>query len=114
MVRRLPRVAPEVTCMSWFVYVIRVAVDEPRHERQAEVRDHVMKVLQENEVGCRPYFTPIHLQPFYRQMFGFKEGDFPVTEFAGRTSIAIPFHNNLTAEEVDYVAQVLKEGLRTA
>ncbi|MEX0975261.1 MAG: hypothetical protein WD024_07950 [Bacillota bacterium] len=34
-------------------------------------------------------------------MFGFKEGDFPVTEKAGRTSIAIPLHNNLTPEEVE-------------
>ena len=110
----LPRIAPEVTRMSWFVYVIRVGVDEPDHRRQAQIRDHVMKVLQDNEVGCRPYFTPIHLQPFYRQMFGFKEGDFPVTEFAGRTSIAIPFHNNLTREEVEYVAEVLEEALRRA
>lgn len=110
----LPRVAPEVTNMSWFVYVIRVGVDEPNHQRQMEIRDHVMRILTENGVGCRPYFTPIHLQPFYRQMFGFKEGDFPVTEFAGRTSIAIPFHNNIIREEVEYVAQVLEEALRTA
>lgn len=110
----LPFIAPEVTSMSWFVYVVRVGTEEPRPERQSEVRNHVMEVLQKNEVGCRPYFTPIHLQPFYRDMFGFKEGDFPVTEKAGRTSIAIPFHNNLTREEVEYVAQVLEEGLRTA
>jgi len=110
----LPKVAPEVTRMSWFVYVIRVAVDEPDPRRQAQVRDHVMKVLQNNQIGCRPYFTPIHLQPFYREMFGYKEGDFPVTELAGRTSIAIPFHNHLTREEVEYVAEVIEEGLRTA
>ncbi|MDI6639176.1 MAG: hypothetical protein QME82_09795 [Bacillota bacterium] len=42
---------------------------------------------------------------------GFKEGDFPVTEFAGRTSIAIRFHNLLTAEEIDYVADVLERAL---
>ena len=108
----LPRIAPEVTRMSWFVYVVRVGTEEPRPERQSEIRNHVMEVLQKNEVGCRPYFTPIHLQPFYRDMFGFKEGDFPITEKAGRTSIAVPFHNNLTPEEVEYVAQVLEEGLR--
>ena len=65
-------------------------------------------------VGCRPHFTPIHLQPFYRAEFGFKEGDFPVTEFAGRTSIAIPFHNHLTAEEIGYVADVLERALPEA
>ncbi|NLG79338.1 MAG: hypothetical protein GX492_05900 [Firmicutes bacterium] len=87
-------------------YVIRVGVDEPTPERQSAVRDHVMRRFQEAGIGCRPYFTPIHLQPFYRAEFGFKEGDFPVTELAGRTSIAIPFHNHLTAEEIDYVAGV--------
>ena len=43
--------------------------------------------------------------------FGFEAGDSPVTEFAGRTSIAIPFHNHLTAEEIDYVARVLERAL---
>ncbi|MBE3575645.1 MAG: DegT/DnrJ/EryC1/StrS family aminotransferase [Firmicutes bacterium] len=111
---RLPYVAPEVTRMSWFVYVIRVGVDEPTPERQEAVRDHVMQRFQEAGIGCRPYFTPIHLQPFYRRLFGYKEGDFPVTEAAGRTSIAIPFHNHLTEAEVDYVATVLEQALAEA
>ncbi|NPV70693.1 MAG: DegT/DnrJ/EryC1/StrS family aminotransferase [Firmicutes bacterium] len=111
---RLPYIASEVTRMSWFVYVIRVGLEEKEPARQEAVRDHVMKVLIDNEIGCRPYFTPIHLQPFYREMFGFKEGDFPITELAGRTSIAIPFHNNLTEAEIEYVAGALEEGLRTA
>ena len=33
----------------------------------------------------------IHMQLFYREMFGFKEGGFPVTENAGRTSVAYRF-----------------------
>lgn len=108
---RLPYVAPEVTRMSWFVYVIRVGVDEPTPARQAAVRHRVMERLQEAGIGCRPYFTPIHLQPFYRSQFGYREGDFPVTEAFGRTSIAIPFYNNLTAAEVDYVTSTLAEAL---
>lgn len=52
-------------------------------------------------MGCCPDFTPIYLGPFCRAEFGFKEGDFSVTEFAdfaepaGHTSIAIPFQNDL-------------------
>lgn len=108
----LPYTRREVTRMSWFVYVIRVGVDEPNPARQAQIREHVMKTLIDNGIGCRPYFTPIHLQSFYTEQFGFKEGDFPNTEFAGRTSIAIPFHSNLSKEEVEYVGEVLEEGLR--
>ncbi|MBC7076927.1 MAG: DegT/DnrJ/EryC1/StrS family aminotransferase [Synergistales bacterium] len=100
---RIPHVAPEVTRMSWFVYVIRV--------EEGVDRDAVMDYLIKNGVQCRPYFTPIHLQPFYRALFGYKEGDFPVTERLGRSSIAIPFHNNLTREEIEYVAQKLEEAV---
>jgi perosamine synthetase len=110
----LPNIAPEVTKMSWFVYVIRVGVDEPTWERQSKVRDHVMKRFEEAGIGCRPYFTPIHLQPFYRNELGLREGMFPVTEHAGRTSIAIPFHNHITEEEVEYVARVLEKALDEA
>ena len=67
--------------------------------------------------GCQGAHSP---QPFCTTEFGFKEGQFPVTELAesahparlaGRTSIAIPFHNHLTAEEIDYVADVLERAL---
>lgn len=51
------------------------------------------------------------LQPFYRKMFGYKEGDFPVTgDVTGRT-IALPFFNNLKEEQIDYVVEKLKEGI---
>jgi len=108
---RLPHIAQEVTRMSWFVYVIRVGWDEETPKMQSKVRDHVMARLGEADIGCRPYFTPIHLQPFYREMFGYQEGDFPVTEELGRTSIAIPFYNNLTEDEIDYVGQVIERAL---
>ena len=108
---RLPCIAPETTRMSWFVYVVRVGSDERSPERQAALRDRVMRSLQAAEIGCRPYFTPIHLQPFYRELFGYGKGDFPVTEAAGRTSIALPFHNHLREEEIEYVAQVLEKAL---
>ena len=38
-----------------------------------------------------------------------KEGDYPVTEEAGRTSIAVPFHNRAAADKADYVAETLEK-----
>ena len=100
-----PYVDPRVK-MSWFVYVVRL---DPEVER-----DRVMELMGERGVQCRPYFTPIHLQPFYREMFGFKEGDFPVTERVGRSTLAIPFHNNLSREEMDYAVSSLADCIRMA
>lgn len=90
-------------CISWFVYVIQLS--------EFINRDKVMNYLEEHGVGCRPYFSPIHLQPFYREMFGYREGDYPVTEKVSRSTIALPFYNTLTEEEMDYVVQTLADAI---
>jgi len=100
---QVPFIASYVSRMSWFVYVIRL-------ERGID-RNRVIKYMNEEGVQCKPYFTPIHLQPFYRKMFGYKEGDFLVTEAVTARTIALPFFNNLQEEQIDYVVGKLKEGL---
>ena len=52
-----PYIAPTTTRMSWFVYVVRIGAPASR--------DDVMRRLAEQGIPSRPYFTPIHLQPFY-------------------------------------------------
>ena len=98
-----PYVALGVT-MSWFVYVVRL---DSRFS--ALDRAQVMKGLQNEGIGCRDYFQPIHLQPFYRELLKTREGDFPVTESIARRTIALPFYNRLTYDEVRHVAEVLGE-----
>jgi perosamine synthetase len=44
-------------------------------------------------------------------MFGYKRGDFPVAEEISDKTIALPFYNNLTEKEIDYVVKNLKECL---
>jgi perosamine synthetase len=100
---QVPYIAPYVSRMSWFVYVVRL-------ERGID-RNKVIKYLNEEGVQCKPYFTPIHLQPFYRKIFGYKKGDFPVTEDVTGRTIALPFFNNLKKEQIDYVVEKLKEGI---
>ena len=95
----LPQVAASTTRMSWFVFVVRLAPDIDR--------DAVMARLQFDGVPSRPYFSPIHLQPFYREQFGYTEGDFPHTEEAGRSALALPFHTSLTDDDLDFVVDRL-------
>jgi len=99
----IPYVAPETTRMSWFVYVVRLAPEINRNR--------VMAGLEEQGVPSRPYFTPIHLQKFYRQRFGYREGDFPVTEAVARSTLALPFSSVMTEEQVDYVCGALKAAI---
>ena len=96
----LPYVAPTTSRSSWFVYVIRLA---------AEIdRDRMIAGLEECGVPARPYFTPIHLQPLYRERFGYREGDLPITEAVARSTLALPFSGVMTEEQVDYVCETLQ------
>jgi perosamine synthetase len=97
----LPTVAPE-TEMSWFVYVVRLS----DHYGQKE-RDRLITGLRRHDVGASNYFPPIHLQPFYRSRFGFKPGDFPVTESVSSRTVALPFFNRLDPTQIELVCLTL-------
>ncbi len=97
-----PYIVQTTTRMSWFVYVIRCA-NNP-------LRNYLIKYLEEHGVPSRPYFTPIHLQLFYQEKFGWKRGDLPHTEKAGDTFLAIPFSGVMREEEVDDVCEQLRAG----
>jgi len=93
--------------MSWFVYVVRLSEAFSRTDR-----DRVMSGLREAGIECRDYFSPIHLQPFYRESLGTKEGDFPITESVAARTIALPFYNRLEKRQVEYVVDVLADVVR--
>jgi perosamine synthetase len=74
-------------------------------------RDAVMARMHEQGIACRPYFTPIHLQPFYVDRFGYRVGDMPVTEAVARSTLALPFHNHLDEATIERVAGGLRRAI---
>lgn len=98
-----PHIVETTTRMSWFVYVV--------HLEESVDRTALMAHLKAQGVPSRPYFTPIHLQPFYRETYGWQPGDLPHTERAGETFLALPFSSVMTGAQVDYVCDKLREGL---
>ncbi|MFC1870785.1 DegT/DnrJ/EryC1/StrS family aminotransferase [Chloroflexota bacterium] len=100
---KIPYSSPDVK-RSWFVYVV---VLEDKHSKKN--RDKILKELKTRGIGCRNYFEPIHLQRFYKKMFGYKKGDFPTTEHISERTIALPFYNSLSEPEVNFVVQTFKE-----
>jgi perosamine synthetase len=102
---RIPYQVPDKR-MSWFVYVVRLTEDYTR-----KGRDRVLDWLRARGIECSNYFRPIHLQPFYRQELGSRRGDFPVAESVGDRTIALPFHGLLTRQQIERVADTLKNAL---
>jgi perosamine synthetase len=90
--------------VSWFAFVIRLAAGFKRLDR-----DGVVEALTAAGVGCRAYFPPIHLQPLYE---GFRTA-LPVTEDISARTLALPFFNSLTREQVAVVCQELIAAIRS-
>jgi perosamine synthetase len=104
----LPTPAPN-TVLSWFVYVVQLHTGFSQNQR-----DQVLDALRAEGIGCNRYFTPIHLQPFYREQFGYRPGDFPVTEAVSARTIALPFFNRLTDGQVTIVCDALARAIERA
>lgn len=98
----MPTIDPDVV-MSWFVFVVRLSTGFTSEER-----DRLIRSMRNHDVGAADYFPCIHLQPFYRERFGFQPGAFPIAESVSQRTIALPFHNRLTEREIDLVAQTLE------
>jgi len=91
---------------SWFVYVVKLAKQFTRKDR-----DRIMRKLEARGIACSTYFIPIHLQPYYRKTFGYKRGDFPVSESVSDRSIALPFYSNLRKMDINYITDSIKKVL---
>lgn len=101
---RPPVVRPNVR-MSWFVYTITLS--------EGLSRDAVMQAMMREGIPTRGYFAPVHLQGYIRELFGTYEGMLPVTESVSRRTMALPFHSNLSYDEVDEVVEVLSKCVRS-
>ncbi len=74
-----------------------------------ERRDALKIFLEKNGVGSSIHYPiPIHLQKAAKR-FGGKAGDFPVTETNAGQMLSLPVHQDLNDEDIDYVADKVKE-----
>jgi len=93
----------EDTAMSWFVFVVRLSTTYTQDDR-----DRIIKSMRNHDVGAGDYFPCIHLQPFYREQFGFRPGMFPIAESVSQRTIALPFYNDLSPEDAEHVCATLE------
>jgi perosamine synthetase len=82
--------------LCWFVYVIRL-----------KNRDAIMEKLTEQGIGCARYFAPLHRQPLFAP-YANPRDHLKITEQVADQTLALPFFNNLTSEQIHEVCCALK------
>ena len=88
---------------SWFVYVVLLPDNE--------TRERVIATFEREGIGFNRYLPSIHLQPYMRERYGFREGMCPVSEDVSSRSLALPFFTGIDAAAQARVAEVLAAAL---
>ncbi len=88
---------------SWFAFVVRLD-DQYTHVE----RDRVIAGMSRHDIGVAAYFPCIHLQPYYRQRFGYDKGTLPIAESVSQRCIALPFYNRMDETQVELVVHTLR------
>lgn len=102
----LPAIALPRRRISWFVYVLRLS-----QRFTASHRDHIVREMASRGIACGRYFAPIHLQPAYRSQ-PHRCMTLAQTESIAPRTLALPFFNKISVEQIEDVCQTLSELLR--
>ena len=70
--------------------------------------EEAMRRIEEQRIGTRPFFWPMHEQPVFRKMGLFDNEKYPVAERMARRGFYIPSGLALTDAQIDRVAATLK------
>lgn len=98
----LPHLALPRRTISWFVYVVRL----PEHAN----RDRVQAALAARGIATGRYFSPIHLQPAWRNHPS-AIAALPLTESIARRTLALPFFNRISVDQQQVVSDALAEAV---
>ena len=95
---------PDNVYSSFHLAVIRL------HEKSSLHHLKIFTKLRDSGIGVQLHYLPVHLHPYYRKL-GFKEGDFPESEFYSSNAFSIPLFEDLTKAVQQKIINSLEKAL---
>lgn len=94
---RIPRIE-QGTQSAWHLYIINLVL-----EKMKKTRRQVFEELSAENIGVQVHYIPLHLNPYYRETYGYKRGDFPVAEEFYDTALTLPLYPGLSEEDFERI-----------
>jgi dTDP-4-amino-4,6-dideoxygalactose transaminase/lipopolysaccharide/colanic/teichoic acid biosynthesis glycosyltransferase len=83
---------------AWHIYALRLRLD-----RFGIDRNRFIEELTAQKIGSSVHFIPVHLQPYYREKYGYKPEDFPIAYREYQRMISLPIYPRMSDEDIDDV-----------
>jgi dTDP-4-amino-4,6-dideoxygalactose transaminase len=87
---------------AWHIYLLRLNLDVWNVDRAQFIDE-----LRELNIGSSVHFIPVHLQPFYREKYGYRPDDFPVANREFMRIVSLPLSPALTDADVEDVIEAV-------
>lgn len=74
----------------------------------AEIQPKLQAYLSDHGIPTRITYEPTHLTQYYRTEWGWEEGDLPVTEEMSNRILTLPFHLDLTEDDLERISRTAR------
>jgi dTDP-4-amino-4,6-dideoxygalactose transaminase len=91
---------------AWHLYVLRLNL-----AALTKTRRKIFDELRAHGVGVQVHYIPLHLQPYYRDCYGHRRGDFPVAEAYYDSCITLPLFPAMSDGDVLTVIDRVREAV---
>jgi dTDP-4-amino-4,6-dideoxygalactose transaminase len=89
---------PPYSTHAWHLYMLRLHLGRLSIDRAAFVER-----LRERNIGVSVHFIPLHVHPYYRELYRYVPEDFPVAHLEYMKEISLPIYSRMSDEDVDSV-----------
>ncbi len=89
--------------ISWHLYTVLIDF-----KALGKTRTAVMAELRSKGIGTQVLYIPVHLQPYYRQTYGYGHAKCPVAEHFYRQALSLPLFPSMVANEADNVIRACR------
>jgi len=100
-----PAVRSEVN-PAWHLYPVRLDLAKLSAER-----GQIFRALRAENIGVNVHYIPVHLQPYYREQFGYRETECPVAEDAYGRLLSLPMFHGMNDQDVEDVIRAVDKVL---
>ncbi len=90
--------------ISWHLYTVQIDF-----QAIGKTRTQVMAELRRKSIGTQVLYIPVHLQPWYRQTYGYGPGKCPVAEAYYTRALSLPLYPAMTGADVERVQAAVLE-----
>jgi perosamine synthetase len=94
---------------AWHLYVLRLNLEQLTIDRS-----EMIEKLKEQGIGTSVHFIPLHIHPFYRDTYGYREDQFPVATQQYQRYLSLPIFPGMTDDQTDFVIEMVLHNVRSA